>query len=238
MGWKNCSGWQEYTDLFLAPEGDHILYFYSAKDHHKEKIQSQEIKVDTIAPTAPQAIISVDDNGVVHLTWIAISDAANYKVWRTDTAQVIATLSSSQLTYVDSTVSRGQTYEYNVMAVDEAGNQSLVTPVSILVPVLPVVTPVSMNTTTVVPKSISDGASITTNTAPTPQVAGSNTNESVTPASTTSTTHHNWNQILLAISILIIAIGAAIGGYYGYEWWMVHRDEPPKDNHPKSKSRW
>jgi len=48
----------------------------------------------------------------------------------------------------------------------------------------------------------------------------------------------NWNRLLLAISILIIAAGAAIGGYYGYEWWMARREEPFRDQGPKSKSRW
>lgn len=47
----------------------------------------------------------------------------------------------------------------------------------------------------------------------------------------------NWNKLLVAISILIIAAGAAIGGYYGYEWLVMRSkdEEPPK---PKSNSRW
>lgn len=49
----------------------------------------------------------------------------------------------------------------------------------------------------------------------------------------------NWNRILVAISILIIALGAAIGGYYGYEWWSSQKEsnkEKPKSNN--SSSRW
>lgn len=46
-----------------------------------------------------------------------------------------------------------------------------------------------------------------------------------------------WSKILVALSILIIAAGAAIGGYYGYEWLInrAHSEEPPG---PASGSRW
>lgn len=46
-----------------------------------------------------------------------------------------------------------------------------------------------------------------------------------------------WNKLLIALSILIIAAGVAIGGYYGYEWLMLksHPHEPPEED---SSSRW
>ena len=46
-----------------------------------------------------------------------------------------------------------------------------------------------------------------------------------------------WNRLLVALAILIIAAGAAIGGYYGYEWWAAKSQdgEPPKSG---SSSRW
>ncbi len=51
----------------------------------------------------------------------------------------------------------------------------------------------------------------------------------------------NWNHLLVAISILIIATGAAIGGYYGYEAWSSKPKEiaeKPKEKEKKSSSRW
>lgn len=48
----------------------------------------------------------------------------------------------------------------------------------------------------------------------------------------------NWNRLLLAISILVVALGAAVGGYYGYEWYMARKDEPLKPQDPKNKNRW
>lgn len=53
----------------------------------------------------------------------------------------------------------------------------------------------------------------------------------------TEGTTGGWNRILVALAILIIAAGAAIGGYYGYEWYAAKsRDEEPPA--PKSSSRW
>lgn len=57
---------------------------------------------------------------------------------------------------------------------------------------------------------------------------------SVAPQGTTSGTS-GWNKVLIALSILIIAAGAALGGYYGYEWLMLRsKDKEP----PASNSRW
>jgi len=46
-----------------------------------------------------------------------------------------------------------------------------------------------------------------------------------------------WSRILVALAILIIAAGAAIGGYSGYEWYAgrARDNEPPST---KSSSRW
>jgi len=46
-----------------------------------------------------------------------------------------------------------------------------------------------------------------------------------------------WSRLLVALAILIIAAGAAIGGYYGYEWYAgKSRDREGPDS--KSSSRW
>lgn len=61
---------------------------------------------------------------------------------------------------------------------------------------------------------------------------------SPSPAPEEKTQSGGWNKLLVALSILVIAAGAAIGGYYGYEWLMLKskddEDEPPT----KSSSRW
>lgn len=47
--------------------------------------------------------------------------------------------------------------------------------------------------------------------------------------------NEGWSRLLVALAILVIAAGAAIGGYYGYEWYAsAHEDK----SEPKSGSRW
>ena len=47
-----------------------------------------------------------------------------------------------------------------------------------------------------------------------------------------------WNKLLVALSILVIAAGAAIGGYYGYEWLVLKSKEDEDEPPTKSSSRW
>lgn len=61
------------------------------------------------------------------------------------------------------------------------------------------------------------------------------TPSSSAPTENAKTTAGGWSKLLIALSILIIAAGAAIGGYYGYEWLMLRgKDKEP----PESSSRW
>lgn len=50
------------------------------------------------------------------------------------------------------------------------------------------------------------------------------------------TQKNNWSRLLVALAILVIAAGAAIGGYYGYEWYVAREDKEPPE--PKSSDRW
>lgn len=59
--------------------------------------------------------------------------------------------------------------------------------------------------------------------------------EEESPKAEEETEAVGWNRLLVALAILVIAAGAAIGGYYGYEWWAKSKEEPPKS---KSSSRW
>jgi len=54
---------------------------------------------------------------------------------------------------------------------------------------------------------------------------------------TNETQKKGWSRLLVALAILIIAAGVAVGGYYGYEWWAQRgeEEEPPSS---KSDSRW
>lgn len=70
----------------------------------------------------------------------------------------------------------------------------------------------------------------TAEVSPTPSTSPS-------PAAT-ETQSGGWNKLLVALSILVIAAGAAIGGYYGYEWLMLKSKEDEDEPPTKSSSRW
>lgn len=91
---------------------------------------------DGTAPTAPATLSATSGKGKVSLAWGASTDTggsglAGYKVYRSTTgstgafSQIAAPTSTS---YVDTAVSRGQTYWYYVKAYDNAGNYSAASP--------------------------------------------------------------------------------------------------------------
>lgn len=71
---------------------------------------------------------------------------------------------------------------------------------------------------------------------PAPQAVSGASKAQTPETSSGQATSTNWSRLLLILSILVIAAGAAIGGYYGYEWW-ADKDDNTKTP-PRSKSRW
>lgn len=88
-----------------------------------------------------------------------------------------------------------------------------------------------------VKKEIGQGASTVSE-----KVKGTNDQKVVTPSPTPAPSSspqgeekEGWSRLLVALAILVIAAGAAIGGYYGYEWYAGRSDDKSE---PKSGSRW
>jgi len=93
----------------------------------------------TVAPTTPTNLTAAGGNGLVTLNWTAGTGATSYNVYRGTTVggestTPIAT-GVTAVTYVDSTVTNGQTYYYTVRAVNsigtsDASNEASATPES------------------------------------------------------------------------------------------------------------
>lgn len=252
--WNKTSGvWQKYADSFAALEGENILYYRSTDSlGNAEKTKWLLVKVDTVAPIMSAVKLTLNDKGQVVLSWKKVSGATSYQI--TKDGKLLGT--TKNLNFTDSkAITAGKLYQYKVSAVDIAGNVSKAKLVKIQTPKTEVVKEVSgvstvaSTTTTVTPEvkvapTIGSGRSIAY--TPTPKVAPkvAQTPEKTDENKSTDTkekepeNQRNWNKLLLAISILIIAAGAAIGGYYGYEWWVARKDESSNDENPKSKSRW
>lgn len=78
--------------------------------------------VNPAAPASPTdlASLAASDGTAATLSWSQQGTAARYQVWR-DGAQIATTTSTG---YVDSGLNAGQTYDYQVIAMDAAGNAS------------------------------------------------------------------------------------------------------------------
>ena len=93
--------------------------------------------IDTTAPAPPATLSASVTDGNVTLSWETVSDADHYEIWRSSSPWVlIAVVPGSQNTYLDTDVERGKTYQYKIVAVDEAGNGSIGAFISILIPAL------------------------------------------------------------------------------------------------------
>lgn len=99
-------------------------------------------------------------------------------------------------------------------------------------------------TKTITPR-IDRGVAIEKKVASATEKVTENANPSPEPSVTSSTSPSpkeeeatgGWSKLLIALSILIIAVGAALGGYYGYEWLMRQKED--KDSSDKDSSdRW
>ncbi|WP_460787086.1 malectin domain-containing carbohydrate-binding protein [Microbacterium insulae] len=121
-----------------------------------EAIGMAETTPDTEAPAAPTALTATGGDATVSLEWTASAsaDAIGYQVYRgiqpgavglgeliSGAAPVVGT------TYVDSSVSNGTTYFYEVVAVDLAGNESGPSNEAIVAPRVPNTTDVKIDFT-------------------------------------------------------------------------------------------
>lgn len=50
----------------------------------------------------------------------------------------------------------------------------------------------------------------------------------------------DYTRLIITLAILIVAAGAAVGGYYGYEWWLKRGPKPPQGppSSPTNQTRW
>lgn len=250
--WNSTSSeWSKYKEPIRAWRGENTLYYYSvSRGGVKEAIQTKVIKVDYLKPVI-KSIKPDSVNADATLTINSDEEMDHYIIYKRFDSQyrIIDTVLTNA--YTDKDVKIGRTYVYGVVAVDQAGLKS-----KMAQGVVKVVTPVIVPSITVIPVAqaviqtkikpqIAQGVSIysadgkgsseTLNTDTKPLIVDnqqpSTENGSKEPAG-------NWNRLLVAISILIIAAGAAIGGYYGYEWWVKGKEVAEKPKEKKTNSRW
>jgi len=94
---------------------------------------STTVTVALSAPTTPTGLQATSTDAFVSLTWQPVGSATSYNLYRTSslTTAPIAIQSVSDSSSIDSTISLGQTYYYQVSALNAVGESPLSSPVSI-----------------------------------------------------------------------------------------------------------
>ncbi len=206
------------------------------------KISLQQFKTATVSS------YKVSGDGVANISWSPINWADAYLVsWQIQGDKTSSKSETTKITKITlKNLDPGTFYEvkiqplrgeavgpssqlffktFGVAPIRVVGESEVAVRPSITAQITPRAVTTSSISPSTPPVSVTSKPSETT-TTPTPTPS---------PSESPKTTTGGWSKLLIALSILIIAAGAAIGGYYGYEWLMLRSKEKEP---PESSSRW
>jgi len=174
---------------------------------------------DTTPPPPPSGLsASMQDKGV-YLSWQPVSDAEYYEIWRASTNFIlIATVSATTHSYLDTGVKPGESHIYKVIAVDGLGNKSEAASVSIVIPP----SFAYRVKEALVPSAQAAGPTVT------PPEKAVTTSETTPPSSVeegkilgeeATKEETNWTPLIIIITLLVL-ISA---GYFGWQWYNKTR---------------
>lgn len=175
----------------------------------------------------------------IELFWATQKNARQYLVmWSEPEKNIFHSQVASENFFTVTNLNSGTLYQIEVTGVDFNGN--LLTSEKIMVQTSGVkIKPQVEGVSTLEPaigKGISD---ISPRVAQKPKEIQESVSPSPSPSASepVSEKEGGFNRVLVGLAILIIAIGAAIGGYYGYEWWSS-REKKDEEDSKSSSSRW
>jgi hypothetical protein len=123
--------WSWTPSIAIVPPNNlHIFYQDSSSAQQMLYANITLTVVASTIPSAPTSFQAVGGNGQVELSWSPPADnggvaLTGYKLYRTLTpgaySTPLVTLSSGALSFIDTTVSNGQTYYYTVSALNSVG---------------------------------------------------------------------------------------------------------------------
>lgn len=232
---------ERYSDSGVNPTDVNINgtnyagYVFANADH----LTPVAAASDVIAPSTPTNTTATAGDGKVTLSWDSVSEARNYTVryrksTNSDTTaytyfDVTASLSSQEIIGL----ANGTEYELGVSAQDRVGNRSpysvvVAMPKAVATTVSAFATPTIQLASTLSSQTISeqpfqDQSQIT-------KSPETNSTENTTKNATDegeikgdATTQTAGSRAAVTLAILLLALAAGVGGYYGYEWWVEKR---------------
>jgi fibronectin type 3 domain-containing protein len=133
-----ATGRLEFVDSGLAPNAPHTYVLRAETAAGTKSLESAPLKCSAVKLTAaaPTSLQAVSEAQGVRLTWTAATGATTYIVKRQQGSGPLVVLAGkvSGTTFVDVMAMRGQSYSYEVYAVDAAGNVSAAVKKTVAVP--------------------------------------------------------------------------------------------------------
>ncbi|MCD6478315.1 MAG: hypothetical protein J7L44_00325 [Candidatus Diapherotrites archaeon] len=131
----NGGKWQEGSEIEIKQQGKHAIEFYSlGRDNTVEQVREAWFGLDTEAPKVSSLILTLDSKGV-KLRWNCPPDRqsglAKFIIYKNGALLAETTEKS----FLDSAIQPGRTYEYSIVAIDLAGNES--TPIKKVIEMAP-----------------------------------------------------------------------------------------------------
>ncbi|MCL5794941.1 MAG: lamin tail domain-containing protein [Patescibacteria group bacterium] len=203
---------------------------------------------DITAPAKPANFTATAKDGEINLTWEKVSDAKGYFVrYREGTSIDNKPYQTIYLAGADSTSTKatglknGVLYEFGIKSVDNFNNESEWA----VVVATPVTEAILASSQTTVLKSTAEATpSTSVDQGKSAEIKTVNPEDgTVKSENEMKTSTRFWITLL----ILVIAAGAAYGGYYAYQWWTtkpkkekvkVKKPTPPTPKSTEKGGRW
>lgn len=249
----NSSSWKLFssTGVNTADTGIYAGYIWAdVNDFSLITLTPLSGGADTTAPSKPANFKTAEGNGEISLNWDKKDDAVGYYIrYRKTTTNdndpyTTIYLSGGNTTSTKITGLTNDTeYEFGVAAKDASGNISVYA-VVVGTPKSSSGTATQTSTqTSVWEKEYWVGTAVAADsTESETQNQQVTTDESANDEGEVKSDESenqgaNWTRFLVTLGIIILAAGAGLGGYYGYQWWMGEDEKNEKEEKPAKKDK-
>jgi hypothetical protein len=255
----NASAWKLFsnTGVDTTDTGIYAGYIWAdVSDFSLISLTPISGGADLSAPAKVSNFKATSGNGEVSLSWDKNDEAVGYFVrYRKATTNDNDTYTTIYLSGKDTTSTKitgldnNTEYEFGIAAKDSVGNISEYS----VVKETPKSTSGTATQTETTLKSYWIGKAMAAESETSSNQNQNNQNQNVSTDSSNNNDEvasddnneesPNWTRFFITFGIILLAAGAGLGGYYGYQWWMngeEEQEEKPikKDKKDKQDNRW